>query len=317
MRLSVQRRLFSALLALSLGLWSHSLTAQVQRSNEGLVAAFNALLVADTLTDEVLQAGRDAGLKELNLFEARALRTLRGSDSFAGILEAYEATDADFSLLESMVFGTEMEWQGMGHLLRARQAQLDDDTAAFERHSKEAFWLAPDYAPLLMQWISDYRLDAAMAELQLPMDLELARVDGEPVTLAQLADGQKALLIDFWASWCVPCLQKLPALKQQAARFAPENVKVVSINVQDLADAQRIYDEETIEHPWLVEPMAQPYVRALQVDSLPRMVLITPQGRILFNGFPSDPALEAALLELGVSLTGPVKPGPATAATDN
>ncbi len=278
-----------------------TLSAQNEPTTQELSLAFNQLLLADTLSEDVLQTGREAGLSELNLFEARALRTLRGTDSFEGVVEAYDAIGAEVSLAESMIFGSEMEWKGMGHLLRARQAQLDDDRSAFEAHAKEAFWLAPDYAPVLMQWIGDFRRSEAMADLVLPMGTELLNVDGETVTLAQLAEGQKALLLDFWASWCPPCIEKLPELQAKASDLATKNVVVVSINVESLDDALKVYSQQTIEHPWLVEPAAQPFVRALQVDSLPRSVLVTPEGRILFNGFHVDAALTQALEDLGVA----------------
>ncbi|MGF1482869.1 MAG: TlpA family protein disulfide reductase [Opitutales bacterium] len=291
--------------ASSLSLWAQ----ETKPSAEALSAAFNELLVADVLDEATLQTGREAGLNAINLFEAQALRTLRGEGSFDGIVEAYDAVDESFTPEDSFVFATQNEWDGMGHLLRARKAQLEENAEAFETHAKQAFWLAPDMAPLLVQWINDHRLQEMLKTYRLPMEIELLNVAGETTSLAQLAEGQKAVLLDFWASWCAPCLALLPELKERADVLAPQGVVVAGMNTENLEDAKGTYESEGIEFAWLVEPESRPFSRDLRIETLPRMILVTPEGKVLFNGHPGDPLLEKALEEVGASLT------PETAAT--
>jgi thiol-disulfide isomerase/thioredoxin len=62
--------------------------------------------------------------------------------------------------------------------------------------------------------------------LALP-DLKLARLDGEPRSLHALAG--KPMVVNFWATWCAPCLQELPSLGA-LARGAPD-IHVVLVNV--------------------------------------------------------------------------------------
>jgi thiol-disulfide isomerase/thioredoxin len=270
---------------------------------EGATLAFQALVEAESLDAAAYESAREDGLTELNVFEAKALRTLRGSGSdVAGLVEEYEAVSDSFAAEDSFLFGSEREWRGMGSLLRARQAMLAGEEAAFEEHAKEAFWLSPEMAPLLVEWISGYRQDKAMASYTMPMDLELRSADGGTTTLAALGEGKKAILLDFWASWCGPCMQLMPELKKKAALLAPQGVVVAGMNTENLEDARGVKEERAIDFPWLVEPEERPYSRDLGIDSIPRMILVTPEGKVLYNGHPMDPRLESVLAELGVSL---------------
>ena len=57
--------------------------------------------------------------------------------------------------------------------------------------------------------------------------------------------------------------------------------------------------------PWLVEPPDRPYSKAFELDSIPRMILLSPEGKVLFNGHPEDPALWAALKKIDASIEAP------------
>ena len=49
---------------------------------------------------------------------------------------------------------------------------------------------------------------------------------------------------------------------------------------------------------WLVEPNGKPFSELLKISSIPRMILLSPEGRVLFNGHPHDPALWTALKKI-------------------
>ena len=76
-------------------------------------------------------------------------------------------------------------------------------------------------------------------------------LDGERVTLA----GQrgKVVLVNFWASWCVPCRREFPVLK----RFLADNpdVQLLGVTYQDSRrDASRFMDEQGATWPALQDP---------------------------------------------------------------
>jgi len=65
-------------------------------------------------------------------------------------------------------------------------------------------------------------------------DLAFTDKDGKPKTIADFKG--KALLINFWASWCVPCREEMPALNALAAKYNDQSFEVLPINL-DIGDS--------------------------------------------------------------------------------
>jgi thiol-disulfide isomerase/thioredoxin len=76
------------------------------------------------------------------------------------------------------------------------------------------------------------KLFAAQPELarkRVAPNFHVTALDGKPIDMAQLAG--KVVLIDFWATWCGPCKQALPHLKEIAQKFAGQPLVVISISL--------------------------------------------------------------------------------------
>ena len=140
-----------------------------------------------------------------------------------------------------------------------------------------------------------------MANIVCPMDQKLSSSQGKEITLSELVKGKKAILLDFWASWCGPCMQSMPALIEKSKILPPLGIVVAGMNTEgDKAKAEEIRVNKNIDFPWLVEPENGPFSALLGIDSIPRVILVSAEGNILYNGHPSDEALHLALEKLGV-----------------
>lgn len=76
-------------------------------------------------------------------------------------------------------------------------------------------------------------------------DLEYLNEAGEPTTLADFSG--KALLVNFWATWCAPCREEMPYLDTLSARYGGDDFAVVTINLdigEDGIDKARAFLEE-------------------------------------------------------------------------
>jgi cytochrome c biogenesis protein CcmG, thiol:disulfide interchange protein DsbE len=68
-------------------------------------------------------------------------------------------------------------------------------------------------------------------------DFALADLDGNPVRLAELQG--RPIVLNFWASWCGPCVEEFPLLREAAARHADAGLVVVGVIYQDRSEAAR------------------------------------------------------------------------------
>lgn len=113
--------------------------------------------------------------------------------------------------------------------------------------------------------------------------LRLAAPDGTRHALADFARG-RPLLVNFWASWCGPCIREMPALDAFAAQQGANGVQVVGIAIDDTAAVRSFLRDRPVRYPVLVDaPGADDAsVRLGDVRGvLPFSVLVGADGRIL------------------------------------
>ncbi|HCN28872.1 MAG TPA: hypothetical protein DIT64_08900 [Verrucomicrobiales bacterium] len=270
---------------------------------------FNPQATKEELLEALKEAGR-AGLSRQKVIEAKLIWGLRRQDAdwLVRMLPELEILAKNFDPQDSAGLKSADDVRGFMEYAKALQALEKKDDAAFKTHILEAAWSAPGQAQLFFQLVEKTRREAKMANLKMDLGLVLTTSSGEATTLKDQLAGKKALLIDFWASWCGPCMQLMPALKKKAAELAPHGIVVMGMNKDDEnaeSVAEKIRDEQGIEFPWLVEPRERPFTQLLEIESIPRMVLVAPDGAILFNGHPQDPALYDALQKLDPAVKKP------------
>lgn len=127
-----------------------------------------------------------------------------------------------------------------------------------------------------------------------PAGLAVARA-GEPAPALELPDLQgqahrltdyrgRRVLLNFWASWCGPCLGELPALDRVQAKFGENAVIVLGIAMDDPVRVRAFLADHPVHYPILLGRMASPSTSLLWGDSgetLPYSVLIGADGRVI------------------------------------
>jgi thiol-disulfide isomerase/thioredoxin len=113
-------------------------------------------------------------------------------------------------------------------------------------------------------------------------DLAFTDAAGTPKTIADFAG--KKLLVNFWASWCVPCRAEMPALQALAHTYNSDQFEVVPINLDvgdsGLEKAKQFLAEEKLDLPLYPAPL-QAFQRLQQeavTVGLPTTVLLDEKG---------------------------------------
>lgn len=263
---------------------------------------------------EAYAEAKAAGVSEVKLLEAQLLNYLvtRNFAGLIGLIPKMERHVDDFDHGVGKFFASKRQMEGFISVLKAVKAYQDGDAEALETHAMDAFADAPSFTQsfgigsLVAEVRMEQMQEQAMADLTIPMNMVIANVEGERKTLKEWMGGNQAMLIDFWAHWCGPCLRAMPSLRAKAEALPEQGVFVAGMNTDDqdqVDNALKIrkqYDMQEV--PWLLDPDGTELSSMLFVDSIPRMVLLNPEGKVLFNGHPMDEELETALSELGVEL---------------
>ena len=114
-------------------------------------------------------------------------------------------------------------------------------------------------------------------------DFAGSRLDGVEEGIADF--GGQVLLVDFWATWCGPCIAGLPKLRDLMAELPSERFEVLSISID--AELESVIDfQEDEPMPWAQwhVGVGSELAKLWQVNAIPAYVLIDGQGRILAKG---------------------------------
>ena len=136
--------------------------------------------------------------------------------------------------------------------------------------------------------------------VQLPAPLPPAAVEGWTNTDAALKGSDLAgkwVVVDYWATWCGPCLMSLPDLARLHGEWKDRGVMVVGItneNSNKLADIEGVIKQ--IEgFTWPVAYGGEEAWSLAGVTGVPHIVLYNPEGKKVWHGHPVQ--LEDALLQ--------------------
>jgi len=142
-----------------------------------------------------------------------------------------------------------------------------------------AVTLAQKIAPLAHGEVA--ALTMATAPLRLP-DLAFADGDGQPRKLSDWRG--KTVLVNLWATWCVPCRKEMPALEELQTKLSGPNFEVVAINI-DTRDPDKprkfLQDAKLTRLGYFNDPKAKVFQDLKSIGralGMPTSVLVDGQG---------------------------------------
>jgi cytochrome c-type biogenesis protein len=142
-----------------------------------------------------------------------------------------------------------------------------------------------------------------------PYDFTLTSIDGERVRLADYQG--KAVLVNFWATWCGPCVIETPALVRVYNKYKDRGFSVIGVALQsEEANIKEFVKKYRVTYAIASDTTSEVGLR-YQVFALPSSFLFTADGKVkkAFTGYVEEEALERELQAvLGPPPTSQEKP---------
>jgi len=119
-----------------------------------------------------------------------------------------------------------------------------------------------------------------VAERPAAPDFDLKDPDGRPQRLADYRG--KAVILNFWATWCPPCREEMPSMQRAHEAVADDGIAVIAINVGEDADTINQFLADTPVAFPLPMDLDSRVVQSYPVRGLPTTFVIDPEGRLTY-----------------------------------
>ncbi len=146
---------------------------------------------------------------------------------------------------------------------------------------------------------------ASGQEKNLPQ-VNLKDLKNKTLSLEKIVEG-KLTLINFWATYCVPCRKEMKHLNRISETYADKNVQVVGISIDDSRTVGRVKSmvkSQKLEYTILLDTEQKLY-KNFNTSAMPFSILVSPDGKILWEhtGYlPGDEAQMEAEINKALSL---------------
>lgn len=123
-------------------------------------------------------------------------------------------------------------------------------------------------------------------------DFTLPDTGGKPVNFMQARDGKKAVLVNFWATWCPSCREEIPALIELQKKYAAEGFEVIGVDVgESAARVTSAVQKYSMAYPVVLDADSRT-AKAYGVVGLPVSVLVDAQGGVIAEYHEFSGAIE-------------------------
>lgn len=114
----------------------------------------------------------------------------------------------------------------------------------------------------------------------------LKDMDGRTVNTAELVGEGKPVIIDFWATWCKPCIRELNAIKEVYPDWQEETgVTLIAVSIDEAQNAQKVkpmVSRMGWDYVVLLDPNSE-FKRQMGVSDPPHVFVVDPEGNIVWN----------------------------------
>jgi len=128
--------------------------------------------------------------------------------------------------------------------------------------------------------------------------LALPDIDGSRRSLSEWRG--KIVLLNFWATWCAPCREEIPLLKEMQTEHAEQGLQIVGVAIDDPSEVTAFHRRFRINYPILLgnlDTLSLAAQTGNAAQALPYTLILSREGRVLSTkiGAYTRPEIEAVL----------------------
>jgi peroxiredoxin len=166
---------------------------------------------------------------------------------------------------------------------------------------------SPPASTAAMKWLENWRLVMAPEPVLPEAGGESSPLLGQeaaPFKIPLLEGGNfdlsqekgRVVVLDFWATWCGPCIQSLPGLMEAMAAFPADRVKLIGVDQGEPGDQVKRFLQTRGWKLTVALDASQSVGRQYGVDGIPQTVVIGPDGKVVWvrTGYSPGGETEAA-----------------------
>ncbi len=155
--------------------------------------------------------------------------------------------------------------------------------------------IAPRFVTAGEEAATDIGQGSALVGQEAPAIL-LKDIDGKRFDLSEHRG--KVVVLDFWATWCGPCIQWMPQLEEIVGKYSAEEVELVTINLLQEKDAIGPVLERMQMNPTVLLDIDGVVADAYQAISIPQTVIIDQQGEVARVFIGGSPQIKQPLVDV-------------------
>lgn len=112
-------------------------------------------------------------------------------------------------------------------------------------------------------------------------DFSLKDIDGEEVKLSGLRG--KVVFLNFWATWCPPCLEEIPSINLLKERFNRDDFVILAVNIDKTpgSEIKKFVKEKGLNFRVLLDPGEDVSAKKYGITGVPETFLIDRDGRVV------------------------------------
>jgi thiol-disulfide isomerase/thioredoxin len=163
-------------------------------------------------------------------------------------------------------------------------------------------------AALIAMLLLNFLYAAAAVSVGDSPEMSFRSVDGKNISLKDLKG--KMVLVDFWATWCGPCMAEAGHMVETNNKYAEKGLQIIGISLDaDRAELQNVVKEKGFVWPQYYDGRGwdNRFAKEWGVHSIPRTFLIDPTGKVVWMGHSAamDQSLADAFIKTPPVLVDP------------